>query len=67
MMDVVRHETWRPGGSREGADGALRRRMEMRPLLAPLQGARPEGGGVSESPVVAPPANVFRASGSEVA
>jgi len=38
--------------------------MAVRSLLAPFQGAMQGGGGMRGCPVVAPPANVFRASGS---
>lgn len=59
------HVAWRPGGSREESDGVLRKRVAACSLLAPFQGARREGGGRCGCPVVAPPANFFRASGSE--
>ena len=59
------HDAWRPGGPREGCDEVLRERLWVRSLLAPFQGAMQNGGGPRGSPVVAPPAHVLRASGSE--
>jgi hypothetical protein len=44
----------------------LRERMAVRSLLAPFQGAMQGGGGMRGCPVVAPPANLFRASGSQI-